>query len=74
VNKIRSSGLLIDKKQKHKRRILTGEKLENIRARLQHTPTKSLKRVAQDNEVSHSSARTATKLAKLRPYKTTVIH
>jgi hypothetical protein len=44
-------------------------------ARLVHTPRKSLKRLAQETGVSKSSARTATQLLKLRPYKTTtVIH
>jgi hypothetical protein len=43
VNKLRTMGLLIDIKQKHKRRVLTEEKLDNIGARLEHTPRKSLK-------------------------------
>jgi hypothetical protein len=43
-------------------------------ARLEHTPRKSVKRLAQETGVSKSSARTATQLLKLRPYKTTVIH
>jgi transposase len=68
VNKVRSTGLLIDKKQKHKRRVLTEEKLDDIGARLEHTPTKSLKRLAQETGVSKSSARTARKLLKIRPY------
>jgi hypothetical protein len=45
VNKLITMGLLIDKKQKHKRRVLT-EKLHDIGARLEHTPRKSLKRLA----------------------------
>jgi gamma-glutamylcysteine synthetase len=74
VNKLRSTGLLIDKKQKHKRRVLTEEKLDDIGARLEHTPRKSLKRLAQETGVSKFSARSATKLLKLRPNKTTVIN
>jgi predicted transcriptional regulator len=35
VNKLRATGLLIDKKEKHKRRVLT-EKLNDIGARLEH--------------------------------------
>jgi transposase len=62
VNKLRSTGLLIDKKPKHKRQVLTEEKLDDIEARLEHTPRNSLKRLAQDTGVSKSSARTATKL------------
>jgi hypothetical protein len=42
-------------------------------ARFQHTPRKSLTRLAQETGVSKSSARTATQLLKLRPCKTTVI-
>jgi hypothetical protein len=74
VNKLRSTGLLIDKKQKHKSLVLTEEKLGDIGARLEHTPIKSLKRLTQEAGVSESSARRATELLKLRSYKTTVIH
>jgi hypothetical protein len=59
VNKLRTTGLLTDKKTKHKRSVLT-EKLDNIGARLEHIPRKSLKSLAQEIGVSKSSARTAT--------------
>jgi hypothetical protein len=36
VNKLRTSVLLIDKKQKHKHRVLTEEKLDDIGTRLEH--------------------------------------
>jgi transposase len=74
VNKLRTAGLLIGKEQKHKRRVLTEEKLDDIGARLQHTTIKSLKRLAQETGVSKSSAGTSTQLLKLRPNKTTVNH
>jgi hypothetical protein len=74
VNKLRSTELLIGKKQKHKCQVLTEEKLNDIGATLEQTPRKSLKRLAQENGVSKSSARMATQLLKLRPYKTTAIH
>jgi hypothetical protein len=67
-------GLLIDREQKHKRQMLTKEKLDDIGARLEHIPRKSLKHPTQETGVSKSSARRATQLLKLRPYKTTVIH
>jgi biotin operon repressor len=73
VNKLRTTGLLINKKQKHKHQVLT-EKLGDIGARLEHMPRKSLKHLAQETGMSKSSARRATQLLKLRPYKTTVIH
>jgi hypothetical protein len=66
--------LLTDKKQKHKRQVLTEEKVDDIRARLEHTPRKSLKHPAQETGVSKSNARTATQLLNLRPYKAIVIH
>jgi DeoR/GlpR family transcriptional regulator of sugar metabolism len=39
--------------------VLTEEKLDDIGARLEHTPRKSLKRLAQETGVSKSSARRA---------------
>jgi hypothetical protein len=54
--------------------VLIEEKLDDIGARLEYTPRKPLKRLAQETGVSKSSARTATRLLKLIPYKTTVIH
>jgi hypothetical protein len=74
VNKLRTTGLLVDKKQKHKRLVLAEKKLDDIGARLQHTPRKSVKRLAQETGVSKSSPRTATQLLKIRSYRTTVIH
>jgi hypothetical protein len=66
-------GLLIDKKQKHKFQVHT-EKVDEIGARLEYTSRKSLEHLAQETGVSKSSARMATQLLKLRPYKTTIIH
>jgi hypothetical protein len=74
VNKRISTGTLTDKKKKHKRRVLSREKLDDTGARLERTPRKSLKRLAQETGVSKSSARRETKLLNLRPYKTTIIH
>jgi hypothetical protein len=54
--------------------VLTEEKLDDREARLEHAPSKSLKCLAQETGGSKSSARMATQLLKLRPYKTTVIH
>ncbi|PSN42479.1 hypothetical protein C0J52_09800 [Blattella germanica] len=50
-------------------RVLTKEKLNDIAERLEHTPRKSLKRLAHETGVSEFSARNATKLLKLKPYK-----
>jgi hypothetical protein len=58
-------GLLIDKKPKHKRRVLTEEKLDDVGTRLEHTSRKSLKLLAQRNGVSKSSASRTTQMLKL---------
>jgi hypothetical protein len=63
VKKLRT-GLLTDKK-KHKRQMLTEGKLDDIGARLQHTPGKSLKSLAQENGESKSGARRAIQLLRL---------
>jgi transposase len=48
VNKLTTTGLLIDKKQKHRPQVLTEEKLNDIGPRLEHTHTRSVKRLAQE--------------------------
>jgi hypothetical protein len=73
VNKRKTTGLLIDKIQKHKHR-MPDEKLDDTGASLEHTSRKSLKRLVQDTGASKSNARRATQLPKRRPYKTTPIH
>jgi hypothetical protein len=62
VNKVGTTELLTDKKQTHEGRVLTEEKLDDIGARLEHAPRKSLKRLARETGVSKSNVRTATKL------------
>jgi hypothetical protein len=54
LNKLRTTGLFIEKKQKHTRRVLTEEKLDDTGARLEHTPRKSLERLAQETGVHRS--------------------
>jgi DNA-binding MurR/RpiR family transcriptional regulator len=51
--------------------MLSEEKLDDIGARLEHTPRKSLKHLAQETGVSESSVGRVTQLLKFRPYKTT---
>jgi hypothetical protein len=64
VNKLRIVGLVIDKKQKHKRQVFTEEELDDIGARLECTPRKLLKHLHQETGVSKSSARMVTQLLK----------
>jgi hypothetical protein len=49
----------MDLKQKHKPRVLTEKKLKDIGTRLECTPRKSLKLLAEETGVAKSSARTA---------------
>jgi hypothetical protein len=74
VNNLRLVGLITDKKQGHKHRVLTEEKLDDIGARLERAHRKSLKCLSWEAGVSKSSAKSSTQLLKLRPYKTTVMH
>jgi hypothetical protein len=67
-------GLLIDKKQKHKCRVLTEDKLDDRGARVECIHTESLNHLSQETGVSQSTAKKGNKLLKLRPYKTTEIH
>ncbi|PNF15704.1 hypothetical protein B7P43_G12455 [Cryptotermes secundus] len=74
VKKVRTHGILIDRKPLKRNRVLTEEKLDDIGHRLENSPRKSLRRLAQQSGVSLGSAWTATKLLHIRPYKFTVVH
>jgi hypothetical protein len=54
--------------------VLTEEKLADTGARLEHTPTKSLKHLVGETGVSKSSTRIPTQLLKLTTYKKTLLH
>lgn len=73
VNKVRETGSLQDRKPESKRRVLTEEKLDEIGAKLEHSPRKSLRRLAQETGVSITSARTATILLKQSAFEKLVI-
>jgi hypothetical protein len=53
VNKLRTTGLLIDKKENRKSRVLTEENSDDIGARIEHRPRKSPKRLAQETHGVH---------------------
>jgi hypothetical protein len=60
---------VLDKKKECKRSVLTEEKLMDIQARLQLSPRKSLRRLAQETDVAYTTARRATKLLWFRAYR-----
>jgi hypothetical protein len=60
--KVRSTGSLLDKKPaKKKWCVLTKEKLDDIRARLEYTPQKSLRHLPQETSILKLSAAKMTK-------------
>jgi len=65
VNKLKRTGSLLDKKPDRKRTVLTEDKLDKIEARLETSPRKSLRRLAQETRISETSARRAKILLKL---------
>lgn len=73
VNKVRATGSLLDRKPELKRRVLTEEKLDEIGARLEHSPRKSLRCLAQETGVSITTVRTATKLLKQPTFEKVVM-
>jgi hypothetical protein len=54
--------------------VFTGEKLEDIRARLEIRPRKYLRRLSQETGVSIVSACKASKVIKFRPHRVRVVH
>ena len=69
VNKFRETGSILDKKRRVERRVLNNAKLDDIGERLQRSPKKSLRELAQETQVSQTTAWNATKLLKLKPYR-----
>jgi hypothetical protein len=61
VKKVRSSRSFLDKKYTRQNAVLTEEMLDEIGARLEHSPCKSLAQLAQQVQVSKTTAWRATK-------------
>jgi hypothetical protein len=73
VKKVRSTGSFLDKKYTRQNAVLTEETPDEIGARLEHSLRKSLARLAQQAQVSKTTAWRATKNLHLRPYKITQV-
>jgi hypothetical protein len=73
VEKVRSTGSFSNKKYTRQNAVLTKETLDENEARLEHSPRKSLARLAQQAQVSKTTAWRATKKLHLRPYKITQV-
>jgi hypothetical protein len=71
--KVRSTGSFLDKKYTWQNAVLTEETLDETGARLEHSPRKSLAQLAQQAQVSKTTAWRATKNLHLRPYKITQV-
>ena len=74
VKRFRATGSVLDTKRSRRRHVLTVEKLDEIGARLETSPRKSLAQLAQETGVSESSARNAVQLLHERPYEITLVH
>jgi hypothetical protein len=74
IRKWHSTGSMPDKKKERKRSVLTEEKLTDIQARLQLSPRKSLRRLAQETNVAYTAAHRATKLLGFWPYRIQEVH
>ena len=68
VKKFLTTGSVLDKKRTYVKGVLTEEMLDEIGHRLERSPTKSSRRIAQQVEVSLSSVIRGTKLLKLEPF------
>jgi DNA-binding MurR/RpiR family transcriptional regulator len=73
VKKVRSTGSFLDKKYTRQNAVLTEEMLDEIGARLEHLPCTSLARLAQQAQVSKTTAWRATKNLHLQSYKITQV-
>ena len=73
LKKFETTGSLANKKQNRKCTFLTEETLDEIGASLERTPTKSMPKLAEQVEISESSAHRATKLLKVKPFKCTSV-
>jgi hypothetical protein len=73
VRKVLSAGCFVDKKYTRQNAVLTEETLDEIGARLEHSPHKSLAQFAQQAQVSKTTAWRATKNLHLWPYKITQV-
>ena len=63
-----TTGSVANKKRNRKRTVLIAETLDEIGAVFEHTPTKSIPKLAQQVGISELSAHIATKLLKLKSY------
>jgi hypothetical protein len=74
IRKWHITGSVLDKKKERKWSVLTEEKLTDIQARMQLSPWKSFRRLAQEIDVAYTTARRATKLFSFRPYLIQEVH
>ncbi|KAJ4445437.1 hypothetical protein ANN_07242 [Periplaneta americana] len=70
VNKLETTGSLVSEKGKHRSSRLPT--VVDVRARLEQSPKKSLRRLSQETGYTYSMCQTAAKSAGLKPYRVTV--
>ncbi|KAJ4431311.1 hypothetical protein ANN_19908 [Periplaneta americana] len=73
VNKLETTGSLLSEKGKHRSSRLPTVVVD-VRARLEQSPKKSLRRLSQETGYTYSMCQRAAKSAGLKPYRVTVVH
>jgi hypothetical protein len=73
VTKLRSTASVLDKNKSWKRYVLTEEKLDDIRARLEASPKKPFRLLALQCRLAECTAHTGTKFLKLRSDETAIV-
>lgn len=72
--KWRETGSVLNKKKNRVKTVLTEDTLEDMQARLQVSPRKSSRRLAQECGISKTSVLRGLKSLKFYPYKVSVVH
>ncbi|KAJ4441400.1 hypothetical protein ANN_11255 [Periplaneta americana] len=67
VNKVRRRGSFLNNKRVQQRSVLTEEKLDEVGARLEHSSRNSLRRLAQNVNISNTSAFVVTRVTWVEP-------
>jgi transposase len=68
LERFRETWSIGEKRRSGRPSVLSNDSLEDIRARLLHSPRKSLRKLSQQTGMTYGSVQRATKRLKLHPY------
>jgi transposase len=69
VERFLKTGSIGEKRRSGRPSVLSNDSLEDIRARLLHSPRKSLRKLSQQTGMTYGSVQRAKKRLKLHPYR-----